>query len=239
MRKLLLIASLLCSQSVVNCTGGKVQDQALIHFASDLEGAIIRHDGDDNLFYIFHDNKEIQVQNCFVDPLVRNCTNKYLISFFENNGYLIVKLFDDGEPYIKAKMRLNGGFVLCMLATLGITYTGLGIRHVLLYNNDDDYSFGDHYIKMLQKKNQVFIDKLDIAVTEVCKKEKLHDEKLIENALSKASINKDDFINECIVGPGIPIGPLPFPAPRLPYPSGPADIIRQPQPIPIGGTILV
>lgn len=112
MRKLLLILYVLISQVVVNCSAGNNPDQVLVHFTSSLEGATIRYDNDEKLFYIIHEDKEVEVQNCFVDTMIRNCTTHYLISFIASGGYLVVKQFDDGEVYIKAKMRLNGGGTL-------------------------------------------------------------------------------------------------------------------------------
>ncbi len=186
MRKLLLIASLLCSQSVVNCTGSRAQDQALIHFASHLQGAVISLD-ENKLFHVIHEDVAIEVQNCFVDPMIRNCTQKYLVSFLSNSGYLIVNQFEDGEFYIKAKMRLNGGGWFTDLLK------GFFKEPEPAFNDGPDYS--------------QYIDADDYRINLI--------------------ISKDSFTTKCVVGPGIPIGPIAFPAPTLPMQR---IVLPQPRP---------
>lgn len=221
---------MLFSQSAVNCTGSSDQDQVLVHFAKSLKGSVLGHDGDDKLFYIIHEEKEIEVQNCFVDPLVRNCSSRFLISFFENNGYLIVKQFDDGTPYIKAKMRLNGGGALfCIALTLCISWTGIAAKAALCG------SLGQVDIGRRGRENQIFMNKLDIAATKL--RNKNHDP--IPARDKKIPVVKNE--PKCVVGPGIPIARLPIniPGTKPPILKMPKEIIRQPVPIIIGPTIHV
>lgn len=215
MRKLLLILLVLFSQPVVNCTSGNDQDQVLIHFKGPLKGSTIRHDKDGS-FHVIHKGMEIAVQNCFVDTFVRNCSTKYMIEFFRNGGYLIVNEFDDGEIYIKAKMRLlGGGAVFCILASWAISFSGIVVAELA-------GEALDNFAEKAHRKREIFIRERDIAL------EKLHKDKV------------EDEI-KCVIGPGIPIGPcpIPFPGTRLPYPKMPKEIIRQPMPIIIGPVIRV
>lgn len=204
MRKLLLIIPVLFLQTTINCTNNDDPDQVLVHFSSRLTGALVRHDDDEKMFYIFHRGKEVEVQNCFVDRLVRNCSNEFLLSFFENNGYLIVNQFDDGEPYIKAKMRLNGGIVILPFVAAWAIGTVGGIALVRIGDLIDDFLYEN-----IAKRKQIFINKTAIAVSKIDA-----DYKDLTKNSKKPTITcgpcfptNDPLEKECIVGPGLPHAP--------------------------------
>jgi len=225
MRKLLLLSAMLISQSVLNCTGPNDQDQVFIHLPSHLEGAAIIQ-GTDRCFRLVHEEETIEIRNCFVDTLIRNCTQKYLISFLASGGYLVVKQFNDGDIYIKAKMRLLGGG----MGFWGLVWAIATNQAPPAVIFSDELHHNDHKrhnvrMKKILKKRGIIIDADTFTPRPVVPVEK---EVLI-------------LETKCVVGPGIPIGPcpIPFPGTRVPYQKAPKEVVRQPIPIIIGPTIIV
>lgn len=62
----------------------------------------------ENGFHIACEGETKPVQNCWVDPVLRNISNEKL-HLFQQAGYIIATKMTDGEFNLKARVRGNGG----------------------------------------------------------------------------------------------------------------------------------
>ncbi len=112
MNKSLLILLLLALPHTVSATNidlemQDIQTYETIQYPASL-GNIEVYLEEGGIYHVVQDGIDHEVQNCFVDPLIRKATDVKLDAFIKNGGYLIVNQFAQGEFHIKAKMRLLG-----------------------------------------------------------------------------------------------------------------------------------
>lgn len=73
------------------------------------------------------DNKKHKIQNCFVDPVLRNIKREDLASLL-TTGYLVMNRTHDGDYSLKANVRTVGGGVIG--AAIG-AFIGKAVVHVV------------------------------------------------------------------------------------------------------------
>lgn len=78
--------------------------------SSELQQLGLFHDGSG--FYIERDSERIDIKSYFVDPIIRNITQKQL-NFFLDKGYISIKQIAYNEFILRANIRGLGGGPIC------------------------------------------------------------------------------------------------------------------------------
>lgn len=100
-----ILSLTLISTNLLNAQIFKIKDSSVIA-SSNLGKVELLHDEDG--FHILQDNKYHDVESYWVDPFLRNISNKRLESFLDN-GYVTINQMNSGEFFLRANVRGLGG----------------------------------------------------------------------------------------------------------------------------------
>lgn len=117
-------ASINASEITIPCVTTKIQRDAI--FASEKLGEIDVFRNKKG-FQVLHNGKMHKVKSYMTDPLLKSLPANKLNTFLDN-GYIAVKLLNNGEFKLDAKGRLKGGGpILAGIAYWGVKAVGYGV----------------------------------------------------------------------------------------------------------------
>lgn len=94
----------------------------------DLRHVGIFHQGED--FFAVVDGKEVLIQRCYLHKDLRCMSDKDVIDFLDNNGYVKLSQLSNGEYALDMQIRVDGGKWLagkiCKYTVKGICWLGVG-----------------------------------------------------------------------------------------------------------------
>ena len=127
---LALLASVSLSQACeqqesLTCTNERTQEY-INKASSSSDSAFLYHDSEG--FHFFHEGEKYDIQNCFVDPILRKVTAEQFQKLSEVSHFRLVRM-SNGEYALKNDVRgLGGGPALgaiFYLGTKGLLYAGV------------------------------------------------------------------------------------------------------------------